>query len=204
MTFRKGARGAKAVIAAVILVIATGCSERGPAGLQSALAPQQSPEFFAAAVRHFASRTQVAILVDPRPLRPEVRLDSVALGDLMPSDAQTVLMRTRVVESGGWRITDAPTDWRCVWSRVLPPPQPRAEPDSLRLRFQECRKRGPYQSLVFGLPQSGTDPAHPDRWRIRSMRMLPNGYEVADLFLENAPDGQWAVVETRVLSGVFS
>lgn len=59
-------------------------------------------------------------------------------------------------------------------------------------------------SLAFGIPQSGSDPDHPDRWRIRSMRMLSYGYEVVDLSLLRDPDGGWRVVEARVRSGVFS
>lgn len=186
------------------MLMVTGCSERLPAGPQAALVPSRSPDFFAAAVRYFDGRTEVPILVDPRPLRPELRLDSVGQNDLMTWESETIRMRTRVVESGGWQIADAPRDWRCVLSQGVPPPVPRPEPDSLRLRYAPCRARGPYESLVFGLPQSGTDPDHPDRWRIRTMRMVPYGYEVVDLFLEKSPHGEWTVVEDRVRSGVFS
>lgn len=188
----------------VLASMAGGCTERSPAGPQAALAPQKSPSFFAAAVRWFDDRTEAPVVIDPRPLRPEAGLDSVAESDLLASEPETVRMRTRVVESGGWRITDAPRDWRCVWSQGLPPPVPRPEPDSLRLRYAACRERGAYESLVFGLPQSGTDPDHPDRWRIRTMRMLPYGYEVVDLFLEKTTDGEWSVAGARVRAGVFS
>lgn len=191
-------------MASLLLLVA--CGERVPAGPQASLPPGQAPGLFAAAVRHFASRTEVPILVDPRPLRPEAGLGSVAESDLMASETEIIRMRTRVVESGGWRITDAPGDWRCVFSRGLPRAElPAREPaDTLRLRREACRERGPYESLVFGLPESGTEPGHPGRWRIRTMRMLPYGYEVVDLFLRKIPNGEWTVVDARVRTGVFS
>ena len=201
---RNALRAGGMLMAPLLLLVA--CGERVPAGPRAALPPGQAPGFFAAAVRHFASRTEVPILVDPRPLRPESALGSVAASDLMASETETIRMRTRVVESGGWRTTDAPDDWRCVFSQGLPPAQPpaREPPDTLRLRRDACREKGPYESLVFGLPQSGTEPGQPDRWRIRTMRMLPYGYEVVDLFLQKNPDGEWTVVDARVRSGVFS
>jgi hypothetical protein len=204
MRFRMRRRAASVVMAPLLMVVALGCSERLPAGPQAALAPRQSPDFFTAAVSHFARKTGVPILVDPRPLRPEARLNSVTDADLLPSEAETIRMRTRVIESAGWRTADAPADWRCVFSQAPRPPDAPPEPDSLRLRYQPCRERGPYEILVFGLPQSGTDPDHPSRWRIRTMRMLPYGYEVVDLFLEKSPSGEWTVVADRVRSGVFS
>lgn len=202
--FGSGMRGPWLVMGVLFGSMAGGCAERSPAGPPAALAPQLSPDLFAAAVRWLDDRTQAPVIVDPRPLRPEAALDSVAESDLLAGETETVRMRTRVVESGGWGIADAPRDWRCVWSQVLPPPVPRPEPDSLRLRYAACRARAPYESLVFGLPQAGTDPNHPHRWRMRTLRMLANGYEVVDLFLERRPGGDWAVAEARVRSGVFS
>ena len=190
----------------ILIAIAAmgGCTERSPAGPQAALAPPRSPDLFAAAVGYFADGTQGPIRVDPRPLRPEAALGSVTERDLMPLDAETIHMRTRVIESAGWRTADAPRDWRCVFSQGLPPAQPRPLPDSLRLHREACLSGGPYVSLAFGIPQSGTDLEHPDRWRIRAMRMLSYGYEVVDLHLLRDPDGGWRVVEARVRSGVFS
>lgn len=181
-----------------------GCTERSPAGPRAALAPPQSPDFFAAAAGYFAGGTRAPIRVDPRPLRPEAALGSVTERDLMLSDGETIRMRARVLESAGWRTADAPADWRCVFSQGLPPANPRPLPDSLRLHREACLSQGPYVSLAFGIPQAGTDPDHPDRWRIRAMRMLPYGYEVVDLFLLRDPDGGWRVVEAHVRSGVFS
>jgi hypothetical protein len=192
------------VAAALLLLLVTGCSERLPAGPQAALTPQLSPDFFSAALGFFASRTTAQLVVDPRPLRPDTRLSSVTAADLLPAEAETVRMRTRVIERAGLRVTDATVDWRCVFSQVVRPPEAPPEPDSLRLRYEPCRQRGLYESLVFGLPQSGTDPDHPSRWRIRTMRMLPNGYEVVDLFLERSPGGEWVVVEDRVRDAVIS
>jgi hypothetical protein len=185
-------------------MIATGCSERLPAGPAASVSPQLSPDFFAAAVRYFGTKTEAPIVVDPRPLRPESRLGSVGVNDLLPGETETIRMRTRVVESGGWRLTDAPRDWGCIWLHALPPAVPQPEPDSVRLHKEACGSRAPYQSLVFGLPQAGTDPNHPERWRIRTMQMLTYGYQVVDLFLEASPNGGWTVVEERVRTGVFS
>ena len=91
------------------------------------------------------------------------------------------------------------------WQGVPParPPQ-RAESDSLRMHREACRQRGQFESLVFGLPQPASDTAQSGRWRIRAMRMLPYGYEVVDLFLEQRASGDWQVVDAQVRSGVFS
>lgn len=194
--------------ATLALTVLIGCTGPVPRGPRTAPVPGESPAFFAAAVGYFArdTMTPLPVLVDPRPLRPEAALRSVSEADLIQLDTQTIALRTRVVESGGWRTTSAPRDWRCVFSQVLPPAQPRRQErqDTLQQLHKACRQKGAYQSLVFGLPQSGTDPGHPDRWRIRAMRMLLNGYEVVDLFLRSGPDGTWRVVEARVRSGVFS
>jgi len=191
-------------VAALVPLLVSGCSERLPAGPAASVSPQLSPDFFAAAVRYFDSQMEAPVVVDPRPLRPEARLSSVTENDLFPSESEVIRMRTRVVESGGWRLTDAPRDWRCVWSQGLRRPLSRPDPDSVRLHKEDCLSRAPYQSLVFGLPQPGTDPEHPERWRIRTMQMLTYGYQVVDLFLEAGPSGGWSVVEERVRSGVFS
>jgi hypothetical protein len=208
MDFRKRVRLPTNWAAPLLLTAAIGCSELFPAGPRAALSPGESAEFFAAAVGYFAADTMtpLPVWVDPRPLRAEAGLRSVTEADLLQADAQTIALRTRVIESAGWRTTDAPEDWRCVFSQMLPPAQPRVQegPDSLRLLHEACRRKGAYQSLVFGLPQSGTNPDHPERWRMRSMRMLLNGYEVVDLFLAPGPNGEWVVVEAQVRSGIFS
>jgi hypothetical protein len=195
----------RAPAVALLLLAAAACWERGPAGLGAAPPPGESPQLFAAAVGYFASRGEVPIRVDPRPLRPELVLYSVREGDFLPA-ADVVRMRTRVAEQGGWRLTDAVEEWTCVFAEGLPTPSSMGvqEPDSLRLHREACRQGGRRESLAFGLPQAGTDPAHPERWRIRAMRMLLHGFEVVDLYLERRPDGAWEVAEARVRSGVFS
>jgi len=123
-------------------------------------------------------------------------------------------MRATVIEQGGWGVADAVADWTCVFAeglpRAVPPPgmgvsEP-ASParDSVATWRERCRRNGRFQSLIFGLPQAGTDPGHPHRWRIRSMRMMLHGYEGIDLFLEQDAAGEWQVVETRDRTGVFS
>lgn len=204
MRFSTRTRAASIAAAALLVVVSASCSERLPGGPQAALEPGLSPDFFAAAVSYFDGRTALPILVDPRPLRPEARLRSVSENDLLTAEAETIRMRERVVESAGWRTTDAPADWRCVFAQALPPALPATVPDSLRRHRDACIQRGQYESLIFGLPQSGTDPDHPGRWRIRSVRMLLYGYEIIDLFLERRERGDWEVVESRVLDGVFS
>lgn len=192
--------------AAVGLAAVVACAERLPAGVQASPEPGRSPALFTAVVRYFAARTQVPIRVDPRPLRPEARLNSVTDEDLLAGEAETIRMRTRVLEGDGWAVARAPEDWGCVLSQGVAPGQPAqaAAPDTLRARRDACREKGAYESLVFGLPQPGTDPDHPERWRVRTVRMLPYGYEVVDLFLEHRPSGDWMVVDARVRSGVFS
>jgi hypothetical protein len=201
---RRIARAVPGALTTLLVLAAPGCSERLPAGPAAFVSPHLSPDFFAAAVRYFGTKTEAPIVVDPRPLRPESRLGSVGMNDLLPAETETIRMRTRVVESGGWRITDAPRDWGCIWSQALSSPVPRPVPDSVRLHKEDCLSRAPYQSLVFGLPQPGTDPDHPDRWRIRTMQMFTFGFQVVDLFLEASPNGGWTVVEERVRTGVFS
>jgi hypothetical protein len=197
--------GAAPILAMLLLLAAVGCVERLQPGPHASLPPQRDPDFFATAVGYFASKATVPILVDPRPLRPEAGLSTVAESDLMSSAEQIVRMRARVVRSAGWRATSAPDDWRCVFSVTVPPAVARPEPrDTLQRLRERCRRRGPYESLVFGLPESGTDPDHPDRWRIRAMSMVPHGYEVVDLFLERTSAGAWTVSEARVRTGVFS
>lgn len=155
------------------------------------------------AVAYIDERTELPVRVDPRPLRPEARLSSVQESDLIASAEEVVRMRMSVMESHGWGPTDAAEDWKCVFSEGLLPARDHPVPDSVRAQREACRRRGRHESLVFGLPQQGTDPVHRGRWRIRTMRMLPYGFEVADLFLEDAGGG-WRVVDANVRSGVFS
>lgn len=183
------------------------CSEAAPAGPRPAeSSPGESPAFFAAAVRYFVARGEGPLRVDPRPLRPEARLHSVTERDLLPGTPEIVRMRTAVLEREGWDAADAVADWKCVFAEGYPPARPPAsEPaDSMRLRHEECRRNGRFQSLILGIPQAGTDPGHPHRWRIRTMRMLLHGYEGVDLFLERSASGDWNVVDARDRTGVFS
>lgn len=189
---------------ALLLFLGAGCAEPAPAGPQAARAPDASPEFFAAAVRYMESQASVPVRVDPRPLRPESRLNSVSEGDLLPDAAEAIRLRTAVAEREGWQLTNAVADWDCVFAEGLPPARPVELSDSIRRHREACREGGQRESLVFGLPQAGTDPEHPQRWSIRSMRMLLYGFEVVDLYLEPRPNGAWEVVEKRVRSGVFS
>lgn len=201
---RRPMRGASFAVPLLAVTMAAACSERLPAGPQAGVEPRLSPDFFSAAVGYFASRTAVPVRVDPRPLRPEARLSWVRQDDLLEGQMEVIRMRTRVVESAGWRMADATEDWVCVLSQGPAPPVPRQEPDSIRQWRARCAESGDYQSFVFGLPQSGTDPDHPEWWRIRTMQMLPYGYQVVDLFLERRPNGTWIVVDARVRDGIFT
>jgi hypothetical protein len=204
-------------IAACALVVAS-CGEAGLSGPRGGVAPAESPTFFASAVAHFAAGTREPVRVEPRPLRPEAMLYSVRDSDLLLQDHATARLRTRVIQSLGLRTSDATEDWKCVFSVGIPLPLPgrnspedslwaarRAqEPDSLQRHRAACRARGEFLSLAFGLPQAGTDPEHPERWRIRAVRMLLYGWEVVDLYLEAGPGGDWQVVEERSRVGAFS
>lgn len=194
------------------------CIESGVSGPRAQVSPAESPAFFASAVAHFTAAARMPVVVDPRPLRPEALLHSVTERDLLPDHDATVELRTRVIGDLGLHTSDATEDWKCVFSAGLRGPRPggssredslwaarRAqEPDSLRLRRDACLARGEYLSLAFGLPQAGTDPQHPRRWRIRAVRMLLYGWEVVDLFLEARPAGNWEVVDEQTRVGAFS
>jgi hypothetical protein len=166
----------------------------------------ESPALFAAAVEYFAEGDTLPVRVDPRPLRPEARLYSVTEPDLLTGTPEIVRMRRRVLQTAGWVEANAAADWTCVFAEGYPPARPPTnEPsDSASLTREECRRKGRFQSLVFGVPEAGTDPAHPHRWRIRAMRMLLHGFEGMDLYLEQRASGEWSVVEVRERTGVFS
>lgn len=196
-------RRASVVTGAIVWLTMAGCA--GPISTRPQPAPSadESPEFFRAAVAYFDERAELPIRVDPRPLRTEARLSTVQESDLIASAEEVIRMRVAVMESHGWGRTSAAEDWGCVFSGGLPPARAHPVPDSVRAQREACRQRGRYESLVFGLPQHGTDTVHPGRWRIRTMRMLSYGFEVVDLFLED-DGGVWRVVDSNVRTGVFS
>lgn len=138
-------------------------------------------------------------------MRAEAALSALQQGDLLEAEEGVIRMRARAIEAHGWTRGNAVEDWGCVFAQGLPPAQPpQSVSDSLRVQREACLRYGPYESLVFELPQAGTDPDHPQRWRIRALRMLTYGYEVIDLFLESAKDGTWSVVAQERRSGVMS
>jgi hypothetical protein len=194
-------------------LLLAGCTE--PAAPRAQVAPAESAEFFMAAVGHFAERSAHPVRVDPRPLKAEALLHSVVEGDLLATDSETIRLRTAALTSRGIPRADAPADWRCVFATGLRPSPGQgsdpiweqiraAEPDSLRQHRAACRAGGEYESLAFGLPQAGTQPEHPRRWRIRAIRMLLYGWEVVDLFLETNAQGRWEVVAEQTRVGAFS
>ena len=192
---------------ALLLVQTAACARAAPTGTRpGAVSPEESPALFSAAVGWFAGRTEFPVRVDPRPLRPEVRLTSVTDAHLLPGADATVRMRRAVVEAAGWGVADAVADWRCVFAEGYPRagPPASAATDTLQARRAACRRNGRYESLVLSLPQAAADPAHPGRWRIRAMRMLLHGYEGVELYLEQDASGAWQVVDAQVLTGAFS
>ncbi|WP_420124955.1 hypothetical protein [Longimicrobium sp.] len=194
------------------------CTEGVPSAPRRQSSPAESPAFFAAALAHFTATAQAPVVVDPRPLRPGAMLHSVRESALLPGADAVVRLRTRVASSAGLRTSDATEDWKCVFSAGLRGPaagtgsredslwaaRRAQEPDSLRARREACLARGEFVSVAFGLPQAETDPQHPGRWRIRSIRMLLHGWEVVDLFLEARPGGDWQVVAEQTRVGAFS
>ncbi|HLM66502.1 MAG TPA: hypothetical protein VK358_03200, partial [Longimicrobium sp.] len=174
--------------------------------------------FFTAALSFSTRASRAPVRVDPRPLKPQALLHSVGEDDINSTDSATIRLRTAALAAAGIPLTNATEDWPCVFATGLRGPPPgqgggtdpiweqirAAEPDSLRARREACRSRGGFTSLAFGPPQAGTDPEHPRWWRIRVMRMMLHGWEVADLFLDRSPDGEWNVVDERVRVGAFS
>lgn len=71
----------------------------------------------------------------------------------------------------------------------------------MRVHREACRRNGRYQSLVFGLPEPGTQPG---RWRLRTMRMMLHGFEGMDLYLERDVSGAWNVVSAQDRTGALS
>lgn len=203
---------------AVLTLSLASCAEGAMAGPHGRTAPGESEPFFAAVVQHFVRGSNIPVRIDPRPLRPGSMLHSVRESDLLLADTSTIRLRTAVLARTGTPRADAVADWGCVFATGLqgPPPGERggsdplwaemraAEPDSVRLRKEACRRGGQYTSLAFGLPQAGTRPEQPRWWRIRAIRMMLHGWEVIDLFLEADPRGEWIVVEAVPRVGAFS
>lgn len=188
-------------------VPALACTQGTIPGPQPSGAPAlESPAFFAAAVRYFANRDSLPLRVDPRPLRPEARLISATDADLLAGNADIVRMRREVLQAAGWREADAVADWKCVFAEGYPPARPSVGPaaDSMNVQREACRRNGRFQSLIFGLPQPASDPAHPQRWRIRALRMLLHGFEGIDLYVELDAAGEWRVVDAETKTGAFS
>jgi hypothetical protein len=194
-------------------IVLVACTEL--AAPRAQVAPPESADFFAAAVAHLAGRASAPVRVDPRPLKPEALLYSVRESDLLLTDHATIRLRTDALAAHEVPTADATADWRCVFSTGLRAPPSRdhdpiwaemraAESDSVRQRREACRAGGEYESLAFGLPQAGTQPDHPGRWRIRAIRMLLYGWEVVDLFLEPNAQGRWDVVAEQTRVGSFS
>jgi hypothetical protein len=187
------------------------CVEAPTSGPRAQVQPAESPQFFAAAVQVLVVSSDAPVRVDPRPLRPEARLNSISESDILAADSATMRLRTGVLATLRIPLSDATADWRCVFATgVYPgrggstPNWATPEPDSVRVSREACAQQGPYTSLAFGLPQAGTDPDHPQLWRIRAMRMMLHGWEIVDLFLEPGSNGTWEVVRQQVRVGAFS
>lgn len=200
-----------------LLFLLVSRAEAARSGPGAKLPPEHSPTFFAAALKHAARNAAHPVYVEPRPLRPGTSIQAISEADVLPGDEATARLRENVARASGYPLTDAVEDWKCVLSTGIgPPPGERpggdsiwaqiraSETDSVRQRRQACRARGNYVSIAFGLPRAGDDPAHPERWRIRTFRMLLYGYEVVDLFLVSRPNGEWEVVSEQRLTGRFS
>lgn len=204
------------LLAGVALALAhAACGEGTVSAPRAQVTPAESADFFAAAVTYLVDRSPAPVRVDPRPLKAEARLHSVTEADLVLGDSATIRLRTATLIARGIRRADATADWKCVFATGLRPPPGRgndpiweqiraAEPDSVRRNREACRKNGEYVSLAFGPPQTGTQPEHPRRWRLRAMRMMLHGWEVIDLFLEPNAQGQWEVVHVQERVGAFS
>jgi hypothetical protein len=206
------------IFAAGWALLLPSCSETAMSGPHAQTSPAESEHFFAAAVEHFVRGSAVPVRVDPRPLQPGALLHSVSESDILVADRETTRLRTAVLSASEIPLADATADWRCAFATGLRGPgagQPGgsdpiwqqirdAEPDSVRVRREACRREGEFVSLAFGLPQAGTDPEHPQWWRIRAMRMMLHGWEVVDLFLEPRAGGEWSVVNVQERVGSFS
>lgn len=205
-------------ICMLALLSLSSCLEAAAPGPHAQAIPGESPQFFAAAVEHFAREAGYPVRVDPRPLQPGAMLHSVRESDIILTDRETMRLRTAVLQASGVQLADATEDWRCVFTEGMRGPGPgerggtdpiweqmrASEPDSLRARREACQRGGRFESLAFGPPQAGTDPENPQWWRIRAMRMMLHGWEIVDLFLEPDSRGEWQVVNERVRVGAFS
>lgn len=210
------ASAARILLAGVAFVAAPGaCTEGSVSAPHAQVTPSESAEFFITAVTYLAARAPAPVRVDPRPLKAEAMLHSVSEADLVLRDSATIRLRTAALAARGISRADAAADWKCVFATGLRPPPGRgndpiweqiraAEPDSVRRRREACRQNGEYVSLAFGPPQAGTQPEHPRRWRLRTMRMMLHGWEVIDLFLEPNAQGRWEVVHVQERVGAFS
>jgi hypothetical protein len=163
------------------------------------------PLVVAAALGHFAGRTEGVLLVDPRPLRPGASLQGIRERDIDAADEGVVRARTRFLEGRGIRTTDAAADMRCAFSRGVPPPDSllRLEPDSLRSHRQACLARGVYTSYAFGRARPAGTPTSSGAVRVRAFRITTWSYEVWDLDLRPAARG-FEVTGARRLGGVAS
>lgn len=185
-------------------LLCVGCAAGASSAPGSSAARDPSTALFMAAAGHFVERAQAPVRIDTRPLNGDVAPADLRERTLLADDTTAARMRAHAMERAGWTRSDAVEDWRCVFSQGLPPAQPRPVPDTLRTRRETCLRNGPYESLVFGLPEPAADPEHPRRWRIRALRMLASGYEVRDVFLEPLSGDEWRVVAEERRFSIFS
>lgn len=165
-------------------------------------------DLLAAALQFFARRDAGAIRMDPRPLRPDARLQGITTRDLAVTDESVVRARTEFARSRGIATTDAAADMSCAFARGVPPPDSmlRLEPDSIRTRRQACLARGLYTTYVFGVARPARAPSSDGTPRVvlRAVRMTTSGFDVWDLEMRPNERGGYEVAGARRLGGVSS
>jgi hypothetical protein len=183
------------------LVSSTACSEgqmASPGAIGARAVPPQSRGLFVAALDHFVSGSEGRLLVDPRPLRPDVDLGSVTAADIAAEDAASAEFRAHIVRERGLGLTDAVRDQRCAFVRgvTLPDSMLRLLPDSVRRRREECLARESYTSVIFGTPRPVGE-QRPGVWRLEAVRMTTWKYGIWDLYLRPSGRGDWVLLEAK-------